>query len=381
MIELISKRGENSKIFVLGGNKYRLEIGGAHAHYKDNYADAKEQWKECDLTIVDNKITKAPYILEIDGDKYAVTDKKTGKVSVVERLDKDTDFKLIPGTHTIRFQTTIKEEKDLKDLKYKISGDIPVVYSAYDADGDAVPLITSLSKGVLTESVDAKSFTSLGEKKTAIKYPIKIDPTLTIQGSGKDNTLEENSATNNWGSLTFIRIGTYSGFTKRGIIDMSLSALPSGCVISTATLSLYWFSHGTWDSPAGETITVYKIRRADWVEAEATWNIYKTSNNWGTAGCANTANDIDTSITGTGTVPATINNWCNIDVKSIVENAVTNSVNFNIRLSMGWTYKCGDAYSKEYATDTSLRPKLVIDYTAAATRIPKPQGGGTYQIY
>lgn len=40
-------------------------------------------------------------------------------------------------------------------------------------------------------------------------------------------------------------------------------------------------------------VEMYELRSArDFVEAEATWNIYKTSNNWGTAGAGNTSSDI-----------------------------------------------------------------------------------------
>jgi len=357
MVELISKRGENSKTFDLGGNKYRLEIGGAHAHYKDKYADAKEQWKEVDLTIVDGKITKAPYILEIDGDKYTVTDKKTGKVSVVEKLDKDTDFKLIPGTHTIRFQTTIKEEKDLKDLKYKISGDIPVVYSAYDADGEPLELGISKNKDTVTEKLKTNG--------REIKYPIKIDPTLTIQGSGKDTKIVKNAATTNYGSNTFFTISNHSTATNRSLVSMSISALPAGATISSALFSMYHYRTAYGGNPNTKIVTLTRVVREDWEEAQATWNIYKTSNNWGTAGCANTTTDIDTSLTATDTFTGTATGWMEFDVYDIVAYAYANSLTFNVIGTTDYTADFPEFYSKEYGTDTSLRPKLVIEYTEA----------------
>ena len=391
-IEIINTRTENAKTFDIGNGKRRAEICIGALHYKDDYKDEKEQFKDIDLTWVNNKVTKAPYILERVGNKINVLDKKTGKTSSIEldsigeekltaeksltdsktvEIVKDVDVEIIATPDSIRYQTIIKNEKALKDLKYKITGDIPISYSAVDDDGDIVPLITSLSKeGILTESLDTKSFTSERAEKTAIKYPIKIDPTLTIQGSGADTSIYASATTTNYGSETYIRI--WSSFNDmRGLVLLPLSSLPAGAVVNSATFSMYYYQKGLND-PVNKTITADKIRRADWVEGQVTWNIYKTGSNWGTAGCSNTTTDVDTSKTATSTVPSDINKWVEFDVKSIIEDAVTNSVDFNIRMgtSGGDSNASAYFYSKEYSTDTSLRPKLVIEYASAASFIP-----------
>ena len=64
-------------------------------HYKDNYKDDSEQWKDIDLSFDEqNRITKAPYELTVDTDNYSITikDKKTGQVSSLKLIkigDKD----------------------------------------------------------------------------------------------------------------------------------------------------------------------------------------------------------------------------------------------------------------------------------------------------
>ena len=388
MIELIGKRTENAKTFDLGKGKFRQEICIGAVHYKDDYKDAKEQFKDIDLTWKDNKITKAPYTLERIGNKIIVFDKKTGQTGTIELTDigattlsaasfdsvktaevvKDVDVEIIPAPDSIRFQTVIKDPTALAELKYNVTGDIPIKYSAVDADGDAVPLITSLEKGVLTESVDAKSFTSAKSDKTAIKYPIKIDPTLTVQGSGADCHVYQALPTTNLSTETAVALYNYAGYVQRTIIKMSLSSLPAGSSISSSTLSLYYYVY-TGTNPNGKPITVYKVRRADWVEAEATWNIYKTGSNWGTAGCANTSTDIDTSKTTSANYPASYG-WIAFDVKGITEDAQSNSLDFNVRLSQELTNVVTRFYSKEYAGDTSLRLKLVIEYTEATGSLP-----------
>ena len=384
-MDIISKRTENAKTYNIGGNKFRQEICIGAVHYKDDYSDKAEQFKDIDLTWVNNKITKAPYTLERIGNKIIVLDKKTGQTGTIELTDigattlsaasfdsvktteivKDVDVEIIPAPDSIRFQTIIKDATALAELKYKVSGDIPIKYSAVDADGDSVPLITSLTKGVLTESVDAKSFTSLDEKKTAIKYPIKIDPTLTVQGSGKDTWIDSATQTTNYGDQESIRLYAGEGYShgRYGLIELPLTSLPSGANVSSSTFSLYWYY--TIDC-AGDGCRLYRLRRGDWVEAEATWAIYKTSNNWGTAGAKNTTTDIDTSFDALTTFPEDFG-WLSWDVKSFVEYAQTNSLNFNIRANIA-TLDYPRFYSKEYETNTSLRPKLISEYTVAENK-------------
>jgi hypothetical protein len=60
----------------------------------------------------------------------------------------------------------------------------------------------------------------------------------------------------------------------------------------------------------------------------------------------------------------------NFDVKDIVENAIANSVNVNVLLRFeteGGVDNTARLWSREYTGDTSLRPKLVIEYTTGST--------------
>jgi hypothetical protein len=395
MAEITSLRTENSKDYSLGGGKFQRVITGQPQHYKDDYKDTKEAWKNIDLTIVNGRVDKAPYIMVIDGNKVSVTDKKTGQQSVVELLKigdttvsktdlstdsksseiiKDVDYDLVFNETKIKFQRTIKTAEALKEATFKITGDIPVVYSAVDADGDAVQVDITQDKGgnVVESFIAEKTLISekdgtITESKVAPTYPIKIDPTLTIQGSGSDAMIYEFAKTTNYGSSAELLLQGVNTVVSRCLVNMSLSGLPSGATVNTATFSGYYYDYGSFD-PNGRAITLYKVRRADWVEAEVTWNIYKTSNNWGTAGCANTSSDIDTSKTAATNAPASYG-WIDWNVKDIVEDAVANSVNFNIRMSMATGNYVAKLYSKEYATDTSKRPKLVIEYTSGG--LPK----------
>lgn len=392
MLEVLNRRTENSKDYDLGGGKFRREVTGQPQHYKDDYKDSKEAWKDIDLTIVNGRVDKAPYIMVIDGNKVTVTDKKTGQQSVVELLKvgttaisstslsadsksaeiiKDVDYDLVFNETKIKFQRTIKSAEALKEATFKITGDIPVVYSAVDSDGDKLEVQTTTDKsGNIVETFVAEKIISGKdglETKIAPTYPIKIDPTLTIQGTGIDTFIYQAFNTTNYGTETYLFFNGASidGTVRNILVNMSLSELPSGATISTATFSLYYYAVFGTSNPKTRLFTLYKVRRTDWHETQSTWDIYKTGNNWGTAGCGNTTTDIDTSLTATNTFidQTAAGYWLDFDIKDIVEDAVANSVNFNIRGSIANGRYGGYFYSREYATDTSLRPKLVIEYT------------------
>ena len=87
MNELVSLRQENSKTFDLGDGKHAWEGTIGAIHYKDDYSDKSEAWKDIDLTWEGNCISKAQYELTLEGKKITVKDKKTGEVSTIELLE------------------------------------------------------------------------------------------------------------------------------------------------------------------------------------------------------------------------------------------------------------------------------------------------------
>lgn len=118
-----------------------------------------------------------------------------------------------------------------------------------------------------------------------------------------DATLDANAATTNQGTGNFTT-GEYGtgAQVNRALIKFDLSSL-SGKTISSAVLKLY--ETGADYSSASGTIEVYRVHRA-WTELGCTWNTYDGSNNWGTAGCANTTSDRESSAIGTSaTIDAT----------------------------------------------------------------------------
>jgi len=185
--------------------------------------------------------------------------------------------------------------------------------------------------------------------------------TLTVQPSAKDNTLNEGAATTNYGSLTSIYVRSNVTGDYRSVAEFSLADLPAGATISAATLGLYYYTKSEADA-VGRTYWAYRLTRTDWVEAESTWNIYKTGSNWTAAG-----GDYTTDDGASTTVPAGYG-WMSWNVLVQVQWAQTNSVAAEFLFRDG-TEGASPAlnciyYSNDEATQTTLRPRLVIEYTA-----------------
>jgi hypothetical protein len=200
--EVIEKRTENSKTTYLGktgkADKYAVNISMGAVHYKDNYFDEREQWKDIDLTFVNGKITKAPYELTVDGNSITVRDKKTNSIvaltlsevgtksiskpnlvfskglATAQNIAVDTDLEIVADNTRVRFTRVLKSDKAPAESKFglaQVGSGIQVNYKAVDSvKSKAIKVNTSLKDGILIESIDT----------TGLTYPVRIDPTLDI---------------------------------------------------------------------------------------------------------------------------------------------------------------------------------------------------------
>lgn len=223
--------------------------------------------------------------------------------------------------------------------------------------------------------------------------------TLTIQPSSKDNFMSKYFYTDDYRHRNYggtvdngMCVNNYGGRTDgqdnlcRALLEFSLSSYPAGATLNTATLSLYYLA-GSPINPSGKTIWAYKLTRTNWAEGsgiawtgntnDSSWNRYSGSqaspNNWTTGG-----GDYVTSSPsgGSTTFPASAGAWMSWTVTAIVQDALdgSNPAEFLVKMadeSIQYYTSSSYAYfnSKEYTSDTSLRPKLVLDYTGT-TFIP-----------
>ena len=191
---------------------------------------------------------------------------------------------------------------------------------------------------------------------------------LTIQPSAKDTFLNASPAgrTINYGSNAEIELWDKVDNALRSILEFDIPSLPAGATITSASLQLYYRAYNG-ANPSGKTAWAYKLTRTDWVELQATWNIYKAGINWTAAG-----GDYVTSSPsgGSTTFPAAINAWMSWNVLAIIQDAYNASkpAEFLVRYETESLSSPNDSeiafHSKEYTVDTTLRPKLVIEYIA-----------------
>lgn len=186
--------------------------------------------------------------------------------------------------------------------------------------------------------------------------------------SGTDDLqVHEGSATTNFGSSTTIEIGKYgAGDHRHSLISFTgISSLPSSLTVTSAIISLYLTSQKN----AATDVTAKRVLR-DWVEAEATWTIWKTANNWTTAGGLSDGNDRSATVSDTASIANTIGLYYDFndaaqiraDVEDFADGTLTN---------YGWHFERTDAandstwrvFASSEGTD-GQRPYLTVIYTA-----------------
>ena len=169
--------------------------------------------------------------------------------------------------------------------------------------------------------------------------------------------------TNNNSTILIVGEGNTSVDVARTLIKFDLSSIPANAVIQDATLSL-WFS--TDISSNARTMRAYRVLR-NWVEAQATWNIYSTGNNWGTAGCANTTTDREATDIGSVSVSASetpdTEKQISLTASKVQEWVSGTTANYGLLIQMDTESNDAYAFHSSGGATAGYRPKLVINYT------------------
>lgn len=187
--------------------------------------------------------------------------------------------------------------------------------------------------------------------------------------SNKDVFIDKESPTANYdGSNPSCYIGFYDPIVqtklRRSIVTFDGSTL-AGKGIESAILSIY--VDDMVGNVSGRTYLVNKLTRNDWVEVQATYNIYKTGSNWTLVGGDFV---IISPVNASASGPSSVG-WLTFDITPIVQDAADNSLNINLLIKDStevYEYVYIRICSRHYTSDTTLRPKLDVTYGTLASK-------------
>ena len=256
--EIIDLRGENSKTYYTGNGTFQTTIFGGSIHYKDDYGNATEEWKDINLKWDGRYLDTAPYVLSVARNEtfLSVTfkDKQTGDYVVIKPISTGLEkvslpnLIVVPSNEGIRIQRQIPDETCSLTAQFKVESggeSIRISTSAADADGKPLSVEYSIKDGILTETI----IPATADGKPA-KYPITADPTLSVYSSTSDGYIEDSDYyyLNAWeaasGSITDDEVYSYIGQHKvgflyhiyRGFLFFDTFSLPSNAYITSASI-------------------------------------------------------------------------------------------------------------------------------------------------
>lgn len=355
--DIINMRTEHSKTYSLGKNKFAIDSYIDTIHYKDNYSDLSEVWKDIDLSIVNNQIIKAPYILTIDNVKlsYNIIDKKTGDSLTICGIGK-----LEPFNTGFRLVRQIDDATELWKLNAEFSitqkgTSISVNSRAFDATGKELYVNSKIENNVLSENISSKELID-------IVYPIIIDPTIDIQANASlDDLRMELSNTTLDSEAVLCNLGDYDGSGNKGYgaaVRFPLS-IPQGSVIDTANITLQ-----ARNSRSGTTCNARIV-------AESSVNASAYSDVWGTE-YARYQNHTLASVDWDSIQAWTDDVWYSTpEIKTIIQE-ITDNVSWESGNYIGFyiqdfDYRSSTAAYRQFSTyddSPSAAPVIHVEYTS-----------------
>jgi hypothetical protein len=203
-------------------------------------------------------------------------------------------------------------------------------------------------------------------------------PTWTYQPNetdGIDTYLDNTIPTTNLSTSVGLFGGRYSPsdqyctFLLKPDFAKGTNPPPSRAVFSSVVLTLY---HVHNYATVSSTLYVYRCLR-NWVESQATWNVYSTGNSWGTGGARNSTTDYYATALGSVAQSASEANGykditINVEEFQKMFNGIYDNYGFVLLLTSA------DDTLHEYASSShataAYRPKLTAAYASLSnTRI------------
>lgn len=197
-------------------------------------------------------------------------------------------------------------------------------------------------------------------------YAAGLLPTIVSIQMSVDTYFDSQNPTTNYDINTSLNVGhrTAPSNIGRAWIKPDFSSIPASKTFLAASLFLTPVSDS---SNNARTMSAHRCLR-DVVSTQATWNIWKTANNWGTAGCSNSTTDYDGAVAlGTMTQPAspTINTALEMtltasELQKLYDGTYTNN---GIVLFVATQNDDQIAYASKEDATSAYRPFITITYS------------------
>jgi len=239
MDEIIAARTENTKVFALGGNKRCIQASVGPIHYKDNYTNHLETWKDIDTTWNGIHIDKAPYILDRKGNVFTLVNKKTGKISTIELINTNLnsdEMEVHADYGRVSFRHSLSLDKIPFEASFKIKGDFNA--RAFDDEGD-LALESFIKDDILTERITTIKDLNTKTSRNVVGK-VKVDPTWQVSAS-TDDAAYCKLASAYWRTNSTLFVAGYSSSNYRGFGSAARFlnvTVPVGATILTASLTL-----------------------------------------------------------------------------------------------------------------------------------------------
>ena len=224
--------------------------------------------------------------------------------------------------------------------------------------------ITSVGAPVQSSNIESAETSAVTSTSGAVTW-LMLTPT-------KDTSLSEASPDLNLGSNPNLYLQGNGFWNNRNsryniALEFNLNAVPKNAVITSATLSMYLHYCDEYDT-ASPAVSCGRQPHPDWVENEATFNVYKTGSNWGSPG----GDWLNDGLSSLGELAPTYRGWIDFDVKTIVEDSLNLSIPAEFLVRAVRAESNYQFWSKE--GDSWLGPKLEIEYTTdgSPTSTPTP---------
>lgn len=258
------------------------------------------------------------------------------------------------------------------ELKYSANGSILVVRGKqilarmsaplmWDSvnNSSRVPVATSIAKtrGGLVLTMRPSAAWLADSKRV---YPVTVDPTVTINGSG-DTWVDSGSNTSSQSTSTELHVGTQNAGTTiaRSYLNFDISSLTAnpGVVVSAATLNLTDFDAGTCPATG---VKVSQVTSA-WSPSTLTWATQPSTTSTGSS----TSTQAFGGTGGCAAAPGTVS----LSATSIVQSWINGTANDGVQLA-AVTETANSGWRRFYSSRNGTQayfPTLSVTYMTTPT--------------